>query len=1076
MDSEITITRTRISTPRRRGDIVSRPRLNTLLGELVEKRLVLVTAPAGYGKTSLLVDFISRSPMPVCWYSIDELDFEPQRFIRYLVAAIQNRFPEFGQRTLAAISGTQNTLNADYVATVMINDLYENVTEHFLLILDDFHLVNDSKAVRDFINRILQDVEENCHLILASRTLLSLDILSLAARSLVVGISLDELAFLPDEIQQLYAQQNHIDLSSKEAENIQNKTEGWVTGIILISHLNPEGEAARKRLTRVSGFGLEEYFQQMLDDFQHLVDDYHPEPDTSPHWTYPLRGHLLESFLLQTSLLEEFNTESCSQIIEASLNLQKPPWQHWVKFVRQNILFVVQVGENPITLRYHHLFLDYLQNRMISERPEETRSIEQKLATVCIANKEWDRAFAIYRLLDAQDELISLIETTGSDLLIAGRVSTLSSWLDVLPHDILNSRPFIIALQGIVAMKSGDSTLSLALYNQSINAMRLSDDTAYLPRTLALRANLERMMGKVDASIADCNECMRLVSGNPEFGKIEADVVRCLGICRFQQGKLQDALSQLEKAQKIAKSINDQENGAVLNMEIGWINENLGNYRRAKENYFLARDYWQKENNLMWLSNLYNNLGVLQQLMGDYEGACESFEKGIEYVRSSGYTRYEAYLYTGIADMYTELQADEQAEQAYEKAIAIANQTQEHYLQVYIMVKAAALAGLRGDFDHGYQQIEKARQFISPEGSEIQNHLCQLEFAGLKILENKTTEVIEPLEKACTYFSNEGHKILCDKAHLLLVLAYQMSNQPEKLFHHMLYINSQLESEYQPVAMIALAARFKHILIECRVDFLQSGITRFLDLIEKFQERIPSIYQYLVKHARVVPFTPPTLVIRALGRMQVQINNHAITSSEWQTQAARDMFFMLLAHPEGMTKEEISLIFWPDASDDEVKYRFKNTAYRLRRAVGKNRVILEQNIYRFNNALEYQYDVEIFLKENALASKISDPMKKIVHFREALKNYHGSYLSEIYDSWTFEPRENLRVIYLTILLQVSEIYFNQSNYDLALEFCQRALKEDNLLEEAYQLALKIHAATGNRVALVRHVPAVCRNL
>lgn len=1046
MSSEITITRTRITTPRRRGDLIARPRLNSLLGELVEKRLVLVTAPAGYGKTSLLVDFASRSPMPVCWYSIDEPDFDPQRFIRYFVAAIQHRFPGFGQRTLAAISGEQNNFDADYVATVLINDLYENVTEHFLLILDDFHLVNDSIQVRNFISRVLQDMEENCHLILTSRTLLSLpDLPLLAARSHVGGISYEELAFLPEEIQQLYAQNHQIDLSSREAENIQNKTEGWVTGIILISQFNPEGEAARKRLTRVSGYGLDEYFQHMVESF--------------PAELYP--------FLLRTSLLEEFNIDSCIQIIEPALKLRDPSWQKWMKAVQQNILFVIQVGENPFSLRYHHLFLEFLQNRMFTERPEEAHAIERSLAEYCIQYKEWDRVFAIYRRLDARDDLISLIETIGPDLLITGRVSTLSAWLDVLPREILDSRPFIIALQGIVAMKSGDTTLSLSLYNQAISAMRLSSDKTHLPRTLALRANLERMMGKVDSAIADCSECMRLISGNQLKNKIEADVLRCMSICRFQQGKLQEALTLLEKARGIAKSIDDQENGAVLNMEIGFINENLGNYRRAKENYFLAREYWQKEKNLMWLSNLYNNLGVLQQLMGDYEGASESFEQGIEHVRASGYTRVEAYLFTGIADMYAELQADEQAELAYEKAAAIANQIQEHYLQVYISVKAAALAGLRGDYERGYLQIARARQFITPEGSEIQNHLCQLEYAGIKILENQVSEIIEPLEGSCTYFGNEGHKILCDKAHLLLVLAYQMTNQPEKFFNHMLYITSQLDSEYPPVALIALAARFKNNLNECQADHLQSGIDKFLDRIEKFQEELPSIYQYLVKHAKVVPFTPPTLVIRALGRMQVQINNHVITSSEWQTQAARDMFFMLLAHPEGMTKEEISLIFWPDASDEEVKYRFKNTAYRLRRAVGKNRVILEQNIYRFNNSLEYKYDVESFLKEYATASKITDPMKKIVHFREVLKHYRGSYLSEIFDSWTVEHRENLRLIYLNVLLQVAEIYFNQSNYDLAMEFCQRSLKEDNLLEEAYQLAFRIYAAAGNRVALVR---------
>jgi LuxR family transcriptional regulator, maltose regulon positive regulatory protein len=1046
MLSEITITRTRITTPRRRGDLISRPRLNSLLGELVEKRLVLVTAPAGYGKTSLLVDFSNHVPMPVCWYSIDESDKELSSIIQYIVAAIRQRFPAFGQKTLAAISGGQNELNPDTVATVLINDVFENITEHFLLILDDFHLVKDLKGVSDFFNRILLNLDENCHLIIASRTLLPLENLPLlAARSLVGGISYEELSFQPSEIQQWYSINQHINITGKEAETIQVSTEGWVTGIILASHLSPEGNAARQRLNRVANYGLDGYFQDLLEEY----------PDD------------LRLFLLWTSLLEEFSVSMCVQIIEPVVELGDKKWKNWMDSVYQSILFAMQVGEKPVTLRYHHLFLEYLQNRVFRERPSEARAIEFSLAKYYIQNNEWERAFAIYHRLDAYEELISLIESTGPELLLAGRVSSLSSWLDVLPRDALNSRPFIIALQGIVAMKSGDTTLSLALYNQAITTMRLSGNNSYLPRTLSLRANLERLLGRLDASIADCNECLRLITGNPEMGKIEADVLRCLSICRYQQGKLQNALDLLKKAWSISQSNNDSETSAVLNMEIGFINENLGNYRVAKENYFLAKNYWQKEKNLMWLSNLYNNLGVLQQLMGDYEAASESFEQGIEDVRASGYTRIEAYLFTGIADLYTELQADEQAEQAYEKAASIANQTQEHYLQVYITVKAAALAGLRGDYERGYKQIEKARQFITPDGSEIQNYLCQLEYSGLKILENHVEEVILPLEEACTYFGKEGHKILCDKAHLLLVLAYQITNQPEKLFNHMLYITSQLENEYPPVSLIALAARFKHILSKFQIDHLQSGVEIFLNRIDKFQESLPSVYQYLVKHARVVPFSPPSLIIRALGRMQVQINNHIISSSEWQTQAARDMFFMLLAHPEGMTKDEISLIFWPDASDDEVKYRFKNTAYRLRRAVGKNRIILEQNIYRFNNSLEYQYDVELFLKENALAAKTSDPMKKLVHFREAIKHYHGSYLSEVYDAWALNPRENLQVTYLGILLQVAEIYFNQSNHELSMEFCQRALIEDNLLEEAYQMLFRIHAATGNRVALVR---------
>ena len=163
MFSDYAIIRTRITAPRRRGKWVARQRLNSLLGELVEKRLVLVSAPAGYGKTSLMIDFVSSCQLPVCWYTVDRLDFDPQRFIAYFAAAIQQRFPSFGQRTAAVLSSEQGQMDVDYAATVLINELYDTVSEHFLLVLDDYHLVNDSLQVRHFISRFLQDVEENCH-------------------------------------------------------------------------------------------------------------------------------------------------------------------------------------------------------------------------------------------------------------------------------------------------------------------------------------------------------------------------------------------------------------------------------------------------------------------------------------------------------------------------------------------------------------------------------------------------------------------------------------------------------------------------------------------------------------------------------------------------------------------------------------------------------------------------------------------------------------------------------------------------------------------------------------------------
>jgi len=276
-----------------------------------------------------------------------------------------------------------------------------------------------------------------------------------------------------------------------------------------------------------------------------------------------------------------------------------------------------------------------------------------------------------------------------------------------------------------------------------------------------------------------------------------------------------------------------------------------------------------------------------------------------------------------------------------------------------------------------------------------------------------------------------------------------------------------MEGKYTPATLIASAARYLHSLRACHLEYMQGELDRFLATVVEFEENLPILWRFLREQSRAVPFAPPKIDIRAMGRMQIRINNHLVSSSDWQTQAARDLFFMLLAHFEGMKKEEICLILWPDASPEEAKFRFKNTVYRLRRAVGKEAVLLENDIYRFNYKLDYEYDVEVFLRENASANKTTDPMQKLTHFREAVKSYSGDYLSEIDETWVISPREHLRQNYLNILLEVSRIYFELANYELALEFAQRALDEDNLLEDAHRQALRIFAAMGNRAAVVR---------
>jgi ATP/maltotriose-dependent transcriptional regulator MalT/DNA-binding SARP family transcriptional activator len=1056
MLSENPVPRTRITIPRRRDDLITRQRLIDLVNELVDFKLTLITAPAGYGKTSLLVDFATQTKFPVCWYTVNPLDFEPQRFIYNLVSAIIVQFPHFGQRTISALKSTRGTLDLDYIVNVIIDDLFDNVSEHFILVLDDYYLINDSAQIRNFITRFVQDVDENCHLILTSRMLLPLPVITLlAGRSEVGGLGFEELAFQEDEIRQLFLQNQNCFLTEQETSEILEKTEGWITGIILKARINQNKIKGRSGLARVPGAGLEDYFLQLISK--------------QPKDVYDM--------LLRTSLLEEFNPERCELVIGRSLSLQDIDWRSLMDRIQRENLFVLPVGEDGSWLRYHHLFLDFLQYQLLREKPEEARAIERGLAELYLSQGDWDNAFAVLRKLNLTEDLVGLVELAGSDMLTNGRLSTLSTWLDTLPVELLSSRPMLIALQGGIASTTGDVKLALSLYDQAVNAMYLPQDYQAMARSLVWRAGTKRMVGDLDSAIEDAHETIRLIDNDISMQKVKAEALRCIGLCLDKQGKPAEALGWLNQALSTSLTVKDKENAAIIQLGLGVVYESLGNYAQSMAMYQSALKYWQQTENIIWLSNLLNNLGVLQHLTGDYKAAISSYEMALLYARRSGYARFEAFVLTGIGDIYIELNAIEEALYTYQQANLIAQRLHIKFLQVYLDVQEAIISCGKGNFPESFRLIEEARAAANQESMVMEIHLCNLEYGGIKIKEGKAQEAVELLEKACAFFEAGGHKTQREKANLYLTLAYGQMDNHEKLLEHLLKILAPLNETYKPTMLIATANRYYDQLVKLRhLDYVEGQLEQLFTLIASFWNGLPEMRRFLRQHALVIPFAPPVLHIRALGKMQVRVNKRSLAISDFQTQAARDLLFLLLAHPEGMSKEEIGEILWSNSASKDVTFRMKNTVYRLRHAVGKNVILLDQDNYRFNNVIDYEYDVEMFLKENALGLQAKEPLQKLSHFREAAKLYRGPFLPEVKEGWAYSARESLQKICINILLETAEIYLDMANYNLALEYCQRALSLDNCLELAYRLSFRIYAAMGDRAAVVKQYSRCCEVL
>ncbi len=232
-------------------------------------------------------------------------------------------------------------------------------------------------------------------------------------------------------------------------------------------------------------------------------------------------------------------------------------------------------------------------------------------------------------------------------------------------------------------------------------------------------------------------------------------------------------------------------------------------------------------------------------------------------------------------------------------------------------------------------------------------------------------------------------------------------------------------------------------------------------------KKIQNVRRKIRKHASVIPFADPKLIIRGFGKTEVILNNKTLTTSDWMTQTSRDLFFYFLSNPEGKTKEEVGVDFWPDSSTEELKRRFKNAIYRMRRAIGSDAVIFNDNFYRFNNTLDFEYDVLTFEQLIAQAEQEKDINKRIKLYQSATALYKGPFLADI-DIPGFDiDRQRYFSSYITALKKIYDLYVRKNQLDDALEITKAIIENEPFSEDSYRNAMYIYQQQGNTAAIIR---------
>jgi LuxR family transcriptional regulator, maltose regulon positive regulatory protein len=348
---------TKVRVPRTRTELVPRPRLREALVRYKGRRLTLVSAPAGFGKTTLLGEWLedrSGDDGSVAWLSLEEADNDPARFLAYLVSALRSALGEgIGEGVLASLRLPEFP-PVEAVAGVLINELADVRHEEVTIVLDDYHVIH-SGPIHEATSFLLEHLPENVQLVISSRTDPPLPLSRLRARDQVTEIRAAELRFSTEEASAFLKGVMGLTLSAADVAALEEVTEGWIAALQLAALSMRDREDVSGFVETFSGSN-----RHVLDFLTEEVLERQPEG--------------VREFLLKTSVLEHMSAALCDALTS------RKDGQQMLERLEYDNLFVIALDDERRWYRYHHLFADVLRSRLQREQPEKIRELHRRAA------------------------------------------------------------------------------------------------------------------------------------------------------------------------------------------------------------------------------------------------------------------------------------------------------------------------------------------------------------------------------------------------------------------------------------------------------------------------------------------------------------------------------------------------------------------------------------------------------------------------------------------------------------------------------------------------------------------------
>jgi DNA-binding SARP family transcriptional activator len=1051
------VVETRLTPPRLPRRWLLRSRLDRLLANAADYPVSVVSASAGYGKSSALASFAARGGWPVIWYSLGQSAADPLVFLLHLVHACRKLAPQAGARATALLEQhSQGTQSWGQALDSLINDLARALGDETILVFDDAHVLDQASHTGALIERLIEHAPARLHLLLASRhtpSLASLPVLQARGELLVIGER--ELAFDADEIGELFEAIGGQPLTSAEMAAIYKQTDGWPIAIQLlrqgVQQIRDEGRTANEESVLPASFVVRRSSLSHDLLFTYLAQE-----------VLAVQSPDIQSFLLRSAALSELDPQMCDQVLGESDSASM------LRALYRRGLFLLALGDEQY--RYHPLFRAFLQQQARASLPEWA-ALHRSAAAFHRARGQGEQALDHLLAIEDSAGLASELTRLAQLWIEEGRLVTLLSWLDRLPASALAAQPQLLIAQG-------DALRMLARFDDGLLAYAEAE-RCYIARadpvgqSLALRGQAQIYLDTVRPAPAQplLRRAFKLLP--PERREGRASLLRLIAENRLNSGRADQAARLYRVAGSY--SLIDDPSGpdARLFLRLGRLVE----ARAILEGQLLRdraapsggrRPEGHREPTLL--------LSLVCALLGDPQAAVCYAREGLDAARQVGSALSEAIAHIRLGNAL-QLVAEPDVAAArghYEQAMALADAFAVPRTKAAAYLGLTLLHGFSGDLGAARAQAHAGLAIVERSGDAwtAARLWAALGAVGATY---RAPEAEQWLREA-----QQRHQACKDTYNQTVVLRYY------SIWHHgagrlddaqRFAIEAlRLAQRYRYSGLLTMPTLFGPRDRMALVPILLAGRatpdlhTWARDLLARGFPRIAADDETQAYHPG------STLRIQLLDGLRVWRGATEVEPRAWQRKKAPQVLALLLTNRHSwLPREQICDLLWGDADPADAETQFKVTLNALNAVLEPARsprtppfyIRRQGSAYRFCPPDGAWLDVAEFEERadaaRALVAGGDRGALALQQLAGALALYRGDYLSDyLYDDWASAERERLKARYFETAMLLAELRIEHNQLAEAIQLCESMLARDPCWEDAYQLLMRAQMRRGNR--------------